>query len=168
MSINWDLVMKKNENGSASGANPNGKDLHWLIGRAFYAYHIWLDRRLKETGLGKHLKPGMGPVLFTLFKEDDLIIKELAERTRTLPSTMTRTLRKMKRNGLITITQNKKDRRSYRIKLTTLARSLEPDCHKLSGEVALVMRGRLKSVEIETTARTLASIGENLKTNGVA
>src|SRR5262245_57095570 len=36
----------------------------WHIGRTYYAYIGLLERVLAVTGLDRHLRPGMGPVLF--------------------------------------------------------------------------------------------------------
>ena len=65
---------------------PSGPDepldhLIWYLGRAYYTYVGLLERVLAELGLDRHLRPGMGHILFTLFERDDLSIKEIAARS---------------------------------------------------------------------------------------
>ena len=101
------------------------------LSRAFYLYLNWLGQGLDETGLSKHLKPGMGPILFTLFDVDDVMAKDLVERTQLDPSTITRTLQKMEEAGLVGRSKDDRDGRAIRISLTPLGRSLEPACRKI-------------------------------------
>ena len=76
------------------GVSPKGRStddpldqIVWSIGRAYYAYVGLLERVLAETGLDRHVRPGMGHILFALFEEDGRNIKEIAARTQLSGST---------------------------------------------------------------------------------
>ena len=83
---------------------------------------IWLSRRhfqlnsahLEETGLGS----GQIPVLLELERHGELNQRELAERTRVTPATMSGTLKRMEKNGLILRTADENDARISRVRLT--------------------------------------------------
>ena len=146
-----------------SASNHSGEQLHCLVSRAFYAYLTWLDRRLAETGLNKYLKPGMGPVLFELYKDDNLIIRDLVERTRFVPSTLTRTLKKMQRAKLITQHKDSSDGRAIRIKLTALGRSLETACVNIASEITAVMLSGIDEAQLLVSSDMLDKVAENLR-----
>ena len=107
----------------------------FLIGRCYYSYSALLNDRLKELGLDHLLALGAGQVLFALFEMDRCIIKDLVERLRVSPSTLTGAIERMKRAGIVSTRRDAGNRRALRIQLTRLGRSLEPQCRKLLPEL---------------------------------
>jgi DNA-binding MarR family transcriptional regulator len=107
----------------------------FLLGRAYYSYVGLLDRLLEETGLDQHLKPGMGSLLFALFRQDDRTIGQLAEELQLARSTMTGMVSRMRKARLIQTAADSGDGRAVRIRLTPLARSLEARCRRLAHRV---------------------------------
>ena len=102
--------------------------LIWHLGRAYYTYVGLLERVLVELGLDRHVRPGMGHILFTLFEKDDRSIKEIAARSQLACSTLTGMLVRMEESGLIERRRDGHDGRMIRVRLTALGRSLEPRC----------------------------------------
>lgn len=109
--------------------------LAFYIGRAHYAYVGWLERLLAQRGLEKHLRPGMGPVLCALYREDDLSIKQIAAQTQLSLSTLTGMLQRMERAGLIKRRRDQQDGRVVRVRLSRLARSLENDVWQVADDI---------------------------------
>jgi DNA-binding MarR family transcriptional regulator len=107
----------------------------FLLGRAYYSYIGLLERRLEEAGLSEYCKPGMGSVLFALYRQDDRTLTELAAELQIAKSTMTGMVARMKKTGLVTLRRDDDDQRSTRLKLTPRARSLETSCRRLAGDV---------------------------------
>ncbi len=77
--------------------------------------HFQLSQaHLEETGIGS----GQIPVLLELERRGELSQRELAERTRVTPATMSGTLKRMERAGLITRTADENDARVSKVRLT--------------------------------------------------
>lgn len=55
--------------------------LVWLLGRAYLNFVIFLQEQFQEMGLSEHVRPGMGHLLFALFREDNLTLRDLTART---------------------------------------------------------------------------------------
>lgn len=83
---------------------------------------LWLSRKhfqlntvqLEETGIGS----GQIPVLLELERHGELNQRELAEKTRVTPATMSGTLKRMEKNGLIVRMADENDARISRVRLT--------------------------------------------------
>ena len=104
---------------------------------------LWLSRKhfqlntaqLEETGIGS----GQIPVLLELNRWGELNQRELAERTRVTPATMSGTLKRMEKAGFITRTADENDARISRVSLTDAGRiqcenarrGFDTACHQL-------------------------------------
>ena len=84
-----------------SGKKNNLNETHFLVGRVYHNYISVLEEELAAGGLGRYRTAGVGNVLFALFERDDCIIKDLAQRVQLKPSTLTESLQRMKRAGLV-------------------------------------------------------------------
>lgn len=80
-----------------------------------------LNEELKEHGVA----PGQFPVLQCLWEQDGLTQRELYERVKIEQATMSNTLKRMERDCLIYREADPADRRSMRIHLTGMARTLQ-------------------------------------------
>src|SRR5262245_53441573 len=143
--------------------NSPQEEVYFFISRAFYAYVGYLERLLEELGLDKHLRPGMGHVLFALFEGDDVIIKDLVRRTHLAPSTLGRALREMERAGLLCRRKCGVDGRAVRIQLTPLARSLEERCYEAARRLKEASEAGLSRQEVQAVKAGLARIIQNLQ-----
>jgi DNA-binding MarR family transcriptional regulator len=71
--------------------------------------------------------PGQFPQLIALYEHDGLTPTELSRAVDIEPGTMTKTLRRMERDGLVERRPDADDGRAVRIYLTDRGRDLEPD-----------------------------------------
>lgn len=90
-----------------------------------------LEQRLAPLGLS----PAHMPVLLALETTDSLPQKALAERAGVEQPTMTATLNRMERDGLVLRTPNPEDGRSMLVALTPLARARLPEVEKAASAI---------------------------------
>lgn len=147
---------------SASRTDPRDP-LIWYLGRAYYTYVGLLEQVLAETGLDEHLRPGMGHILFTLFEEDDLTIKEIAERSELANSTLTGMLNRMEKGRLLTRRRDATDGRLIRVRLTELGRSLEPRCRSAMARFDDLFRNGLGDSETHRVKKSLRKVIDVLR-----
>ena len=122
--------------------------LIFCIGRAFYAYVGRLEIALADHGLGEHLATGMGPILFTLFEEDNCSIKAIAARTQLSNSTLTGLLKRMEEAELVERRRDESDGRVVRVRLTPLGRGLESRCRAVLKKFDLLIAQALNPEEV--------------------
>ena len=138
-------------------------DLSFYLGRAYYHYVLFLQDLLERYGLDATLRPGMGGVLFALFERDNCIIKEISERLDMAPSTLTPTLRRMEKAGIIRCRKCPEDGRAVRVRLTAKGRALAGPCRQLSE----VLNGRLveglEREEVQLLKRALSRLIHNIR-----
>ncbi len=127
----------------------------WDLGRAYYAYVGLLERVLVEHKLDHILRPGMGVVLFALYEQDGVSIKDLAERSQLACSTLTGLLQRMEDAGLITRTRDATDGRLVRVTLTSVARKLEDKCRELAQHMTNISEQGIGLRNIEKCTRFL-------------
>lgn len=135
----------------------------FLLGRAYYSYVGLLQQRLEEIGLAEHVKPGMGSLLFALFRQDNRTISEIAKELQLAKSTMTGMVSRMRAAGLLTTQSDQNDGRAQRLRLTPLAQSLKPKCQKLAVKMERLLGQKLMPeareqfrVSLATVTRTIA------------
>jgi DNA-binding MarR family transcriptional regulator len=157
-------VDKRRHGGAAAAAMPAAlREVFFCISRAFYAYIARLEELLVKNDLAEHVRPGMGHVLFALFEQDDVIIKNLVQRTELSPSALTRILGDMERRRLITRHRDKSDRRATRVRLTRHARSLEARCNQTLAEVHRIICGEMRERDIKAVVHGLTQMIRNLR-----
>lgn len=152
---------------SARAQNDRENQISLFLGRAYYSYLGMLGRLLKARKLDRQLKPGIGNILFALFREDDLTATEIGSRLGLARSTMARLVDRVRKLGLVNTRPDPDDGRAVRISLTKEARDLMPDCFELANHIeATICRG-FSSDERETFAdlllRATANITHELK-----
>ena len=139
------------------------EELSFYIGRAYYDYKLFLERTLRAHGLDRLVSPGMGHLLFSLFEEDDCIIRDLAARTKLSFPTLTVMLRKMEHSGLVRSARDPEDGRAVRIRLTPLGRSIETRCRRVLARLNAVLESGLTRGEVARTKKALARMIGNMK-----
>ena len=123
-------------------------ELCFDIGRAYYNYKLLLERTLVKAGLDRHVRAGMGHILFALFENDDCNVKEIVARTRLSFPTITVLLGRMEKDGLIERRRDREDGRAVRVRLTPLTRSLEPKCHQVVRRLNKVLQRGMSRAEV--------------------
>ena len=127
---------------------------------------IWLSRKhfqlstslLEETGIGG----GQIPVLMELNRHGELNQRELAERTRVTPATMSGTLKRMEKNGFIVRTPDENDARISRVRLTDEGRAQCENARRIFDETCHQMLDGLDDSSISQLSALLTRIQENL------
>ena len=146
-----------------AAAAPALEELTFYIGRAYYNYKLLLERLLADVGLDRHVRPGMGHILFALFDEEDVIIRDIVERTKLAAPTITVILKEMEREGLVERRRDAEDGRSVRVRLTPLGRSLEPRRRSALRRMQGVLQRGLSPREADRTRRSLARMIESMR-----
>ena len=127
---------------------------------------IWLSRKhfqlttalLEETGLGS----GQIPVLMELEKHGELNQRELAERTRVTPATMSGTLKRMEKAGFIQRTADENDARISRVRLTDAGHAMCQDARRGFDKVCHQMLAGLDDDSVDQLTSLLTRIQETL------
>jgi DNA-binding MarR family transcriptional regulator len=125
------------------------EDLPLYLPRMYYALLGLLERRLAESGLDAHLRPGMGHVLLALYEEDDCIIRDIGRRVQITNGTLTGLLQRMEEARLVECRKCPADRRAVRVRLTPLGRSLEPRIRRFHDGITRTMQEGLSRRDIE-------------------
>lgn len=147
-----------------TAAAPPGLRRIWsYIGRAYYNYKLLLERTLLRHGLDRHVSAGMGHVLFTLFENDDCIMRDIAAATELSLPTVTVVLQRMKKTGLVELRRDPDDGRAVRVRLTALGRLIEPRCWKVVDALDAVLQDGLSARESAVAKRALARMVENMR-----
>lgn len=137
----------------ASATTLNGRastleDLPLYLPRLFYAFLGLVERRLVDTGLEKHLRPGMGHVLLALYEQDDCIIKDIGRRVQIANGTLTGLLQRMEQAHLVECRRCAQDGRAVRVRLAPLGRSLEPKLREFHRGVTATLQEGLSAGQI--------------------
>lgn len=128
--------------------------IHHLSGRI-------LSRKLKEYNLDE-INPAQGRILFVLWRNNGISIRELAKKTSLGKSTLTSMLERLEKNGYIIRIPSAEDRRKIIIKLTEKDRKLQGVYIQVSKEMTeLFYRGFTKK-EIDGFEAFLSRILDNL------
>ena len=90
-------------------------------------------RKLAENNLKIH--PGQGRILFVLWNQDNIPIKELVKKTGLPKTTLTSILDRLEKDGQIIRDPSKKDGREINIKLTKKNQKFHPIYEKVSKEM---------------------------------
>jgi len=127
---------------------------------------IWLSRRhfqlnnaqLEQTGIGS----GQIPVLLELSRWGELNQRELAERTRVTPATMSGTLKRMEKNGFIIRTPDENDARISRVQLTEAGKAQCEHARRIFDETCRQMLSCLDDDSIARLSSLLTRIQDHL------
>lgn len=138
-------------------------DLPFHLPRIFYAFLGFVERRLKATGLDKHLRPGMPTILFALYEEDDCILKSLKERVLLAHNTLSTLLRRMEGAGLVTCRPCAEDGRATRVSLTKLGRSLRQPLLEFHQGVTATLEQEFSEGESSALKSLLARLWESIR-----
>jgi DNA-binding MarR family transcriptional regulator len=127
--------------------------IHRLSGRVF-------ARMLKEHGI--EINPAQGRILFVLWQEDGIPIRELVKRTSLGKSTLTSMLDRLEETGYIVRERSETDRRAILVKRTDKDRAAQGTYERVSKAMGDVYYGGLTDAEIDALERTLERILDNL------
>ena len=129
--------------------------IHQLSGRVF-------ARKLREHGIDE-INPAQGRILFVLWQEDGIPIRELARRTSLGKSTLTSMLDRLERAGELRRVSAAGDRRKTLICLTEKDRSMRETYDRVSAEMTDLYYAGFRPAEIDVFERGLARVLTNLE-----
>jgi MarR family transcriptional regulator, organic hydroperoxide resistance regulator len=128
--------------------------IHQLAGRIF-------AQRLKKHHIDE-INPAQGRILFTLWQNDGIPIRELAKKTMLGKSTLTSMLDRLEESGHIIRVPSKTDRRKILIKLTQKNKTLQNVYEKVSLEMTQLFYSGFNEKEIDNFEENLKRILANL------
>jgi len=118
---------------------------------------------LNEELKGHGVAPGQFPVLQCLWEQDGLTQRELYERVKIEQATMSNTLKRMERDCLIYREADPADRRSMRIHLTGMAKTLQDKLTRGAKSVNKAAFNGIKKKDRRQLMDMLAYMVENLE-----
>jgi DNA-binding MarR family transcriptional regulator len=129
--------------------------IHQLSGRVF-------ARKLREHGI-ESINPAQGRILFVLWQEDGISIRELARRTSLGKSTLTSMLDRLEQAGELKRIPFEGDRRKTLIRLTEQARAARGTYDRVSAEMTEIYYAGFSPEEIDGFELLLGRILANLE-----
>lgn len=127
--------------------------IHQITNRIF-------KQMLKEYGI-KELNPGQGRILFALWQNDNISIRELSLKTQLTKSTLTTMLDRLENAGFLKRKKGK-DRRIIKVKLSEKSKNLQKKFSGVSKKMTEVFYGTLTEEEIDEFEDYLRIILDNL------
>ena len=137
--------------------NPKVKIVRQIIHLSRQHFQL-CSSHLEETGIGS----GQVPVLLELERHGELSQRELAERTRVTPATMSGTLKRMEKAGLITRTADENDARISRVQLTQAGHAQCDNAHRGFDMACEQLLSTLDDADIEALGSLLGRIEDAL------
>lgn len=107
--------------------------------------------------------PGQLAQLLALYEEDGLTQSELCRRVQIDQSTMTHTLKRMERDGLVTRSQDPADRRQVIVSLADRAIEIEEEVVRATARVNAMAFGDLSDAEVDHLLTTFTKLIANLE-----
>jgi MarR family transcriptional regulator, organic hydroperoxide resistance regulator len=136
----------------------NPESIDWLIARVCRLHHGRAHALLAELGLHR----GQPSMLRALWKEDGLTHRELSERLRVQPSTITKMAQRMERAGFIERRPDPDDQRVSRVYLTEVGRDVQAKVEETWGTLEQETLVGFSTEEQEQLRGFLGRIRENL------
>jgi len=127
--------------------------VHRLAGRVF-------ARMLKDHGI--EINPAQGRILFVLWQEDGIPIRDLARRTALGKSTLTTMLDRLEAAGRVVRERAEADRRVILVKRTEKDRAAQAAYERVSASMTKLFYRGLAQEEVDRFERTLKRILANL------
>lgn len=112
------------------------------FGRLIRMYYSRIQSQLAEVGLYR----GQSPILMLLYKNDGMSQKEMARALNLSPATMTVTLKRMEKAGLVLREMDEHDQRILRVHLSEKGREM---CETGESRIGVVTAELLEGFTLE-------------------
>lgn len=112
------------------------------FGRLIRMYYSRIQSQLAEVGLYR----GQPPILMLLYKNDGMSQKEMARALNLSPATMTVTLKRMEKGGLVLREMDEHDQRILRVHLSEKGREM---CETGESRIGVVTAELLEGFTLE-------------------
>ena len=133
----------------------------FLIGQIKQIQARVFNQLLQQAGI-EEFNGAQGRILYVLWQEDGLIIREIANRTGLAKTTLTSMLNRMEEQGFIMKTQSTDGRQSC-IQLTQKARDLSDKYDEVSNRMTEIFYEGFEEEEIIMFEKTLERIKNHLQ-----
>lgn len=117
---------------------------------------------LKEKNIDE-FNGSQGVILYSLWNNKELTIKEIGKITGLAKTSLTSMLDRMEEKGLIRRKDNSEDKRSIKIMLTDKAKELEKDYSDISNKMSNIFYKNFSDKEINEIENYLERIISNLE-----
>ena len=117
---------------------------------------------LKEKNIDE-FNGSQGVILYSLWNNKELTIKEIGKITGLAKTSLTSMLNRMEEKGLIRRKDNSEDKRSIKIMLTDKAKELEKDYNDISNKMSNIFYKNFSDKEINEIENYLERIISNLE-----
>lgn len=117
---------------------------------------------LKNHGIDE-INPAQGRIMFVLWRDDEIPINELAEKTSLGKSTLTSMLDRLENRGFVQRVHSKDDRRTILIRRTEKDKVFQDLYVKVSQEMTRLFYNGFSVKEIDQFENYLKRILDNLK-----
>lgn len=117
---------------------------------------------LKEKNIDE-FNGSQGVILYSLWNNKELTIKEIGKITGLAKTSLTSMLDRMEEKGLIRRKDNSEDNRSIKIMLTDKAKELEKDYNDISNKMSNIFYKNFSDKEINEIENYLERIISNLE-----
>lgn len=134
------------------------KSVGYVVNHLSRAMTLALNDAIKDLGVS----PGQVPVLMCLWEQDGLTQRELYERVSIEQATMSNTLKRMERDGLVRRKPDPNDRRASRILLTAKAKKLQAPVSDAIKAVNKQALGKLKKKDKKCLMDLMGTMIDNL------
>ena len=133
----------------------------FLIAKIHQITNRMFTQMLKDYGIGE-LNSGQGRILFALWQEDDIPIRELSVKTQLTKSTLTTMLKRLDKAGFLTRNSVEDDERIVIVKLSEKSKNLQKKYIDVSKKMTEVFYQTLTEEEIDQFEEYLRRILNNL------
>ena len=133
----------------------------FLIAKIHQITNRMFTQMLKDYGL-EEVNPGQGRILFALWQEDDIPIRELSRKTQLTKSTLTTMLKRLEAAGFLTRNSDEDDERITKVKLSVKSKNLQKKFVEVSKMMTEVFYGTFTEEEIDRFEGYLRRILDNL------
>lgn len=127
-------------------------------------YHVkerLFSKLLKEHGI-QHMSPAQTRILMALWAKDDVPVRHLAEVTSLDKSTLSLSLTRMEKIGVIQRVGDTIDRRVVRVQLTDLGKSFKEGCKGTMNELSEILFSDISEEEMQVFTSVLKKMFANL------
>lgn len=111
----------------------------------------------------QELYPGQPPLLFQLYRHDGMSQRELADKLRITPATLTVMLNRMEKTGLVERKPDERDQRISRVYITDRGRSVHDEAKQVLKTLETQCFAGFTAEEKVLLRRFLLHMYENLK-----
>lgn len=122
------------------------------------------EKILKTKGIDE-FNGAQGRILYILWNNNNLSIKQISKFTKLAKTTLTAMLERMELQGLIKRTISKEDKREIIVSLTDKAKELKENYLDVSKQMEKIFYKNFTDKQIENFENTLKKIIENLEEN---